>query len=70
MKTDPVLRAHEVSPYACRGGIKSFCEASGLDYAVFLKEGYPLSKLRAVGCTVANAAFDKTIASQTEALNV
>ena len=69
MKTDPVLKAHDVAPFACRGGIKRFCEASGLDYAIFLKEGYPLSKLRAVGCAVANAAFDKTIAAQTEVFN-
>lgn len=64
MTNEPVITALEAAPFACRGGIKTFCESSGLDYLVFLRDGYPVSVLRAVGCSVADAVFDKVLAQR------
>lgn len=59
-----VITATDAAPFACRGGIKTFCESAGLDYLIFLREGYPLTVLRAVGCSMADSVLDKVLAQR------
>lgn len=42
------VRAREVARFACGSGLKHFCAANGLSYQTFLREGYPVERLRAI----------------------
>ena len=66
MMNDPVIKAVDAAPYACRSGIKSSCASHGVDYQTFLSKGYPLSALRASDCTVVNSVLDKIEAKRAE----
>lgn len=44
---DEPIKARELAPFVCGSGLKNFCAATGLDYQVMLREGYPADVLLA-----------------------
>lgn len=43
------IRAKDCAPYSCLPGLKNFCACTGLDYQVFLSEGYTAEELLSFG---------------------
>lgn len=46
---DEPIKARELAPFVCGSGLKNFCAATGLNYQVMLREGYPAEMLLATG---------------------
>lgn len=44
-----IITARDAAPFVCGDGLKHFCAAAGLDYQVFLRDGYTVDQLLASG---------------------
>lgn len=57
---DVIVTVEDLAPAGmCPSGAKTWADARGLDFKGFLKNGCPVSFLRALNCPYANRACDQ-----------
>lgn len=59
MSEERIIKARDACTRFCPYGVRHFCAANGLDFKVFVRDGYPESILRATGDAAAIAAMDE-----------